>query len=43
MPTLITAQNGATTKQTTKITITGCTKHKTAKKKHKKTKKAKKH
>jgi hypothetical protein len=38
MPTLITAQNNATTKQTTKITITGC--KKTAKK-HKKTKKAK--
>jgi hypothetical protein len=40
MPTLITGQNGATIKQTTKITITGCpaTKHKTTHKKHKTTK-----
>ena len=33
MPTSFTAQNGATIKQNTPITVTGCAKHKTAKKK----------
>jgi hypothetical protein len=39
MPTAFTGQNGAVLKQTTPITVTGCTKHKTkkTKKKHKKT------
>ncbi len=35
MPTIFTAQNGATIKQTTPITTTGCTKHKTKKTKQK--------
>jgi hypothetical protein len=38
MPTLITGQNGATVKQTTKIAVTGCPKHPVKKsRKHKKT------
>jgi hypothetical protein len=37
MPTAFTAQNGATIKQNTPITVTGCTKHKTTKKKNKNT------
>jgi hypothetical protein len=39
MPTTITAQNGAVLKQNTKITVTGCTKAKPAKKTTKKNKK----
>jgi hypothetical protein len=35
MPTQITAQNGAVIKQATKISVTGCAKHKSAKKKSK--------
>ncbi|HEX5853874.1 MAG TPA: hypothetical protein VFY36_12370, partial [Solirubrobacteraceae bacterium] len=35
MPTLITGQNGAVVKQTTKIAATGCPKHKASKKKRK--------
>jgi hypothetical protein len=34
MPTTLTAQNQATTTQTTNITITGCPKHNTKTKKH---------
>jgi uncharacterized repeat protein (TIGR01451 family) len=37
MPTVFTAQNGATTKQATPITTTNCAKHKKAKKRAKKT------
>jgi hypothetical protein len=36
MPTLFTAQNGLEIHQTTKITVTGCPKHKASKPKHKK-------
>jgi hypothetical protein len=36
MPTLFTAQDGASIKQTTRIAPTGCVKHKTVKHKHKK-------
>ncbi len=36
MPTAFTAQNGATLKQSTSISVTGCPKHKKAKKKKKK-------
>jgi hypothetical protein len=44
MPTSFTAQNGATLKQSTPITVTGCTKHKAkkAKRHHKRTKHRKK-
>jgi hypothetical protein len=40
MPTAFTGQNGAVIKQSTPISVTGCTKHKATKKtaKHKKTK-----
>jgi uncharacterized repeat protein (TIGR01451 family) len=43
MPTLITAQNGATVKQTTKVAVTGCTKSKTKRHKHAHKPKRKKH